>query len=304
MFLLAHLSDPHLAPLPRPRLAELIGKRATGYINWRRKRAALHRSAVLAAIVADLKAHKPDHIAVTGDLVNIALPAEFPPAREWLARLGPPNAVTVIPGNHDTYVTSAAAAPRRYWGEYMAGDGERVDRDANGACGFPFVRRRGPLALVALSTAIPTAPFMATGALGGRQIERLAEALERLGGERLYRVVLIHHPPVSAPGREHKHLTDAPALREVLRRHGAELVLHGHDHVHALNWLEGPRGRIAAVGVPSASAAAAAAVAEDPAAYNLYRIDGAPGAWRCEMLSRGYRSGSEGVAALRRLTLS
>ncbi|HEX3710381.1 MAG TPA: metallophosphoesterase, partial [Pseudolabrys sp.] len=37
-FVLAHLSDPHLAPLPRPRVDELIGKRITGYVNWRRHR--------------------------------------------------------------------------------------------------------------------------------------------------------------------------------------------------------------------------------------------------------------------------
>jgi hypothetical protein len=30
MFLLAHLSDPHLAPLPQPQWSELLGKRATG----------------------------------------------------------------------------------------------------------------------------------------------------------------------------------------------------------------------------------------------------------------------------------
>ena len=38
--------------------------------------------------------------------------------------------------------------------------------------------------------------------------------------------------------------------------HGAELVLHGHDHLHMINWLAGPNGtRVPAVGVPSASAA-------------------------------------------------
>ena len=58
-FVLAHLSDPHLAPLPQPRLVELIGKRATGFVNWRRKREAIHRPEVLARIVADLKAQTP-----------------------------------------------------------------------------------------------------------------------------------------------------------------------------------------------------------------------------------------------------
>ena len=73
MFTLAHLSDPHLAPLPEPRWSELIGKRVTGYINWQRKRRFIHDPAALAAIVADIKAQTPDHIAVTGDIANIAL---------------------------------------------------------------------------------------------------------------------------------------------------------------------------------------------------------------------------------------
>ena len=81
MFTLAHLSDPHLAPLPQPRWLELVGKRATGYLNWRRRRHRLHRSDVLARITADLKQQGADHIAVTGDLVNIALAGEYAPAR-------------------------------------------------------------------------------------------------------------------------------------------------------------------------------------------------------------------------------
>src|SRR5215212_11736565 len=99
MFVLAHLSDPHLAPLPRPRPLELLSKRGLGYLNWLRKRRSIHRADMLAALVADLKAHAPDHIAVTGDLVNLSLTKEFAPACAWLAGLGDANAVTVVPGN-------------------------------------------------------------------------------------------------------------------------------------------------------------------------------------------------------------
>ena len=97
MFTLAHLSDPHLAPLPAPRWRELIGKRATGYINWQRRRRFIHDPAVLAKIVADLKAQAPDHIAVTGDIANIALPEEFTRGRAWLESLGAPSDVTRDP---------------------------------------------------------------------------------------------------------------------------------------------------------------------------------------------------------------
>jgi 3',5'-cyclic AMP phosphodiesterase CpdA len=292
MFLLAHLSDPHLAPLPRPRWFELLGKRATGYFNWRRRRALIHRSDVLARIVADMKAQSPDHIAVTGDLVNIALPTEFPTAHAFLASLGSPDDVTCVPGNHDAYVRGAE--PQRHWGDYMRGD------DAPAGAAFPFLRRRAGVALIGLSTAVPTAPFLATGRLGGEQIARLAQLLARCAGE--FRVVLIHHPPVSKPGRRFKRLLDGMELRTVLAQHGAELVLHGHDHERAFVALDGPCRPIAAVGVPSASEAPPGE--HGPAGYNLYRIDGCTGAWRCEAIARGLSpDGADVVEIERRMLL-
>jgi 3',5'-cyclic AMP phosphodiesterase CpdA len=276
-FTLAHLSDPHLAPLPRPRLGELMGKRLTGYLKWRRERRFIHRADVLEKIVADLKAQKPGHIACTGDIANIALPGEFAHGRAWLENLGTPKDVSVVPGNHDAYVAGGLEQALRQWGAFMSDD--------DGSTRFPYLRRRGPLALIGLSTAIPTAPFMATGRLGAAQRAALAEMLEALKREPLFRVVLIHHPPVSAAAR-HKRLLDAEALLRVIAAQGAELLLHGHDHLAMLNWLDGPDGtRVPAVGVPSASAAPG--TARDAAAYNLYAIDGAAGAWRCEMIVRG-----------------
>jgi 3',5'-cyclic AMP phosphodiesterase CpdA len=297
MFVLAHLSDPHLGPLPTPRLTELAGKRAAGFFNWRRKRHRIHRAEVLARITADLKAQGADHIAVTGDLVNISLPGEYAPASAWLASLGSPRDITLVPGNHDIYVRAAAHHPRLHWGEYM-----RADDTPETA--FPFVRRRGPLALVGLSTAVPTAAFLATGRLGHAQIEKFAAALERCGRERLFRVVLIHHPPLSTPARHLKRLVDGGEFRAALARHGAELVIHGHDHVHSLIELEGPQRPIPVVGAPSASAAASVPAGErDHGGYNLYRIEGDSGGWRCEAIYRGLAGDGERIVEIKRTLL-
>jgi 3',5'-cyclic AMP phosphodiesterase CpdA len=294
MFALAHLSDPHLGPIPQPRLHELAGKRVLGYLNWRSRRRTQHRAEVLDELVADLKASSPDHVAVTGDLINIGLAAEFAPARAWLDRLGKPDQITLVPGNHDIYVGATADYIHRNWRDYMRGDDPAARHDA-----FPFVRRRGPAALIGLSSALPQPPFMATGRLGAPQLARLDAVLGELRGAGLFRVVLIHHPPARGPW--HKRLIDADGFRAVLARRGADLVLHGHHHVHSLFWLEGPEHRIPAVGVPSASALDAQ---HEPAAYNLYRIDGAPGAWRCEVVSRGFRAGLGGVVELSRNQLT
>ena len=294
MFLLAHLSDPHLSPLPAPRWSELAGKRAIGFLNWRRRRHFIHRSDVLARIVADLKANAPDHVAVTGDLVNISLASEYVPAAAWLAALGTARNVTLVPGNHDAYVRAAARHPQAHWGDYMRGD------DA-GAAAFPFLRRRPPLALIGLSSAVPTAPLIATGRLGVEQIAKLAEMLTLSRREGLFRVVLIHHPPLSRPSRRFRRLLDGPELRSVLARQGAELVIHGHDHEHALIRLDGPGRSIPAVGVPSASEAPPGE--HGPAGYNLYRIDGGAGAWGCEVVSRGLARDGATVTEIKRFDL-
>jgi 3',5'-cyclic AMP phosphodiesterase CpdA len=274
MFTLAHLSDLHLASQPRP--AQLLGKRGLGFINWQRKRKFIHRPEILDAITRDLKAQSFDHIAVTGDLVNLSLPDEYARARQWLGMLGRPTDVTVVPGNHDVYVRAAEQYPATFWSDFMRGD-DGVDR-------FPFLRRRGNVSLIALSTGVATGPFMATGRLGTRQLERFAEALDQTAGT--FRVVLIHHPPKSPLRRFLRRLTDGKALRRVLAAKGAELLIHGHDHHDALVWLDGPQGKkIPAVCVPSASAAAPHGD-EDGAGYHLFAIDDTPGRWRCEMTAR------------------
>jgi 3',5'-cyclic AMP phosphodiesterase CpdA len=165
---------------------------------------------------------------------------------------------------------------------------------------FPFLRRRGPLALIGVSTAIPTGPFAATGHLGPDQLERLAALLAQVAHEPAFRLLVIHHPPVSTSGEHHKRLIDAAALRELLKAIGVDLVIHGHEHLHSLAWTDGPLRPIPIVGVPSASSAASD---HCPAGYNLYRVDGNPGAWRCEAVSRGLRADGNGLTEVARRTL-
>ena len=279
-FKLAHLSDPHLPPLPKARLSELAGKRALGYLNWTRNRRKYYRREVLDALVSDMRAQAPNHIAVTGDLVNLALEAEFAPARQWLASVGEPHLVTAIPGNHDAYVRRTQHRFVEAFGDYLAGD------EASGNSAFPFVRRRGPIALIGLSSAVPTAPFMATGTLGAAQIEALERVLTTLSTEEAFRVLLVHHP-LRSDSRP-KRLTDAGRLLALLKQHGVELILHGHDHIHSTMWFEGPDRKIPSIGVPAASALARGR--HPAAAYNLYAIERDGNAWRCEQISRGIDS--------------
>jgi 3',5'-cyclic AMP phosphodiesterase CpdA len=294
-FLLAHLSDPHLGPLPSPRLGELMGKRAIGYFNWTRNRVDRHATHVLDAIVADIKAQRPQHVAVTGDLVNIALPQEFTLARNWLHTVGPPHDVTLVPGNHDAYVPGTRNMFLRAWADYLTADGASTVT-------FPFVRRRGPLALIGVSTAVPTAPLLATGKLGHQQLGALAAILAELAHENLFRVLLIHHPLQSLRPAAYKRLIDADQVRAVLKRHGVDLILHGHDHRHALTWIEGPADKkIPSLGVPSASAVAHGR--SEPASYNLIRVSRDDQSWHCEVTVRGFTTHSHAIGEIGRRRL-
>jgi 3',5'-cyclic AMP phosphodiesterase CpdA len=283
---LAQLSDVHLAPLRGFALRHLNVKRGLGYLNWQRSRRRVHRCGSLDLVVADLKAHKPDHIAVTGDLINLGLPAEYEAARAWLEGLGAPEAVTVVPGNHDryTYVHKHPGIGR--WADYMRADtwGRQFDRSADG--GFPFVRRVGPAALVCLNSAVETPPFVAAGQLGERQIAVLKDILQRTEQEGLIRVVLIHHPPLPGLAPPRRALRDAAALAEVLKACGAELVLHGHNHRDNLVDFAWARGRIPVLGVASGSAGRLHK-SEPLGRYHLLRIARAGGEAVIECTTRG-----------------
>ncbi|MEM7642630.1 MAG: metallophosphoesterase [Pseudomonadota bacterium] len=237
-FSFAFLSDPHL-PLPdSPREGGRF-KQRLGRGSWRRKRHLRHRPEVLAALLEDIRARRPDHIAIGGDLINIALPEEFERARDWLASVGGPGDVTLVPGNHDAYVP---ARGMESWQPWMTGD--------DGGPGFPFRRDRGPVSFIGLSSAVPKPPGLATGTLGASQIERAERLLSQARGR--VRVVLVHHP-VDGAASWRKALTDRADLQAVIGRVGADLILHGHLHHAHLGMVEGPSGGVPVIGVPSAS---------------------------------------------------
>ena len=281
MFALAHLSDPHLAGWSVDRPAALANKRITGWLSWRLNRHNIHLARVLDLMQADMAEQPIDHVAVTGDLVNISLPQEFEGAARWLRTLGPADKVTVIPGNHDAYVAVENDEGLGRWRDYMTDLAWERDNGAPPADSFPFVRRIGAVALIGLSSAVPTPPFFASGTLGAAQLTALRDILAQLGGEGAFRVVLIHHPPLYGKGHRRKALTDAREFGEIVRAVGAELVLHGHMHMATLSHI----GDTPVIGVPSASALRWHH--KDASAYNVYRIARADGGWKLAVEIRG-----------------
>lgn len=291
MVSLAHISDVHLSPLPAVGVRDLLNKRITGFLNWRMNRTHhMHRN-TLAGLVTHMKAQQPDFTAVTGDLTNLGLDAEFTNAAAWLKSVGAPSRVCAIPGNHDAYVRGARERFRSVLGEYATG--ELID-----TAPYPFVRRIGDVAIVGCSSAVATPPFFASGNFSPRQAVRLEKCLDILGKAGFFRVVLIHHPPNDELASDFRlGLSNAALFRTVIAGSGAELVLHGHTHRSSVNEIDGPGYGVPVIGVAAASADAASG--DDPARYNLFTIDRTRKGWRCDLREYGYqRIGDEIVLRL------
>jgi 3',5'-cyclic AMP phosphodiesterase CpdA len=250
---------------------------------------------VLARVVADIRAHRPDHIAMTGDILNIGLPSEFPLASAWLDTLGARRDVSFVPGNHDAYVRGSMPYVARTFAPWT---GDHVSSRSE----YPYLRRRGDIALIGLSSAIPTAPLIASGQLGLGQRRDFARLLDEAQAQGLARVVMIHHPPYRGGATPGRGLRDAAAFESIIERHGAELVIHGHNHRRMAAWLLSPGGSTPVVGVASASAVPGSF--NHRAAWNLYSLEKGDKGWRIELCVRGLMREGEEIVEIHRERLA
>lgn len=275
MFTFAHISDIHLGPLPRLTVRELASKRITGFINWHRNRRKHLLVNTLDLLLSDMRLRVPDHLMITGDLVNLATSIEIKLAGEWLRSVGEPAETTVVPGNHDAYVPGAHDRSVREWYPFIASDDDPRAWDEEHI--FPTYRQRGPIAIIGCSTSNATLPFSAGGYFSARQARETVNLLKRAGEQGLFRVVLIHHPPIRGAASSHKRMIGIRRFAAAMSMGGAELVLHGHTHLNTLYKLKTHHGEVPVLGIASASQGPGGH--KPPAAYNLFSLSGEPGAW-------------------------
>jgi 3',5'-cyclic AMP phosphodiesterase CpdA len=272
---IAHISDLHLLALEGAIPWRLFNKRFSGYVNLRFRRKAVHKPHVLDATLKHLAERSDiDHIVVTGDVSNLALEGEFEGVRERLRSVlkRPATDVTLVPGNHDAYTMGAYRSQRfeSFFADYMTNDLDNatgvtdVDR-------YPFVRLRGPLAIVGLSTARPRPPIVASGEVGPTQRHALRALLQHDEVRSRTVVLLQHHPWHPQPTKRKQlfqGLLDANEERSALDATGAGLLLHGHLHRRIRRSLSTDGGHWDCIGATSASL-----LDDDPdrmAGYNLY----------------------------------
>jgi len=285
-FTLIHISDFHLCRPAGVHPSRFLNKRALSYLSWEIRRRREHRGEVLVALIHAVRTMAVEHIAVTGDLTQLSLPPEFDQARLYLQALGPPENVFVVPGNHDALVPTRWDDGYARWADYMA-----PDSAGSAPPGFyPTLRIRGLIALIGLSTAHPTRPLSAAGSIGAAQAARCADILSETARRGLYRILLIHHPPIPNAVSRHKRLTDVERVYSLIRQHGAELILHGHSHRRSRADLPGPVARVPVLGISSASAAS-----RDPllrAVFRVFRISRTSAGWSTTCQDHAYDHGS------------
>jgi 3',5'-cyclic AMP phosphodiesterase CpdA len=266
---IAHISDLHILDLAGISPTRFLNKRLTGYANLAFRRKHQHRAEHVIALCEAIQTLDVDHIVVTGDLTNLALESEFTAVKRLLETHLRRSAkdVSIIPGNHDCY-TRGAARKHRFESFFAA----NIESDlAIGGRAFPFVRVRGPLAIIGMSSAVVRPPFMAAGFVDQ---EQRAAVTRILGAPELRDrtpVFLLHHPlqqPLKKLKALRDGLHDAEALAEVL---GSGILLHGHLHRRVAWQTTTKQGQLRTFGATSASLEHG-----DPArmaGVNLYEFD-------------------------------
>ncbi|MFI5280542.1 MAG: metallophosphoesterase family protein [Gemmatimonadales bacterium] len=275
MIRIAHVSDLHvLSPAGVEWRKILLNKRITGYANLVLHRGRVFRREYLLRVLEDAVACA-DHVVVTGDITNLALESEYHEARALLDTVAGRAELTVAPGNHDIYLPSIGRERRfpHYFSRFLVSDLPRFAVDLP-AGPYPCVKLRGPLAIIALSSAVPRPPFVAAGYVGKAQLAALDKILVHPEVARRTPVILIHHPPVDGRYRLAQlrdGLVDAAPLRRSLAPLARGLVLCGHLHVRRRCALRTATGALDVI-----CASGAALDHPDPsvrAGYNLYEID-------------------------------
>jgi Icc-related predicted phosphoesterase len=169
-----------------------------------------------------------DLLIIAGDLTNYGRPVEMEPLLNTMVRLRVP--IVAVLGNHDYESEQSAELIRMMTAEGIKVlDGSAYERDGVGFAGTKgFVGGFGRGALTAFGEPEIKA-FVRASVDEALKLER---AMSQLRSTK--RVVVLHYAPIAATiegeAPEISPFLGSSRLAEVIDRHGADLVVHGHAH--------------------------------------------------------------------------
>jgi len=231
---LGHLSDLHILDVDfsdlRP--SDFFNKRLLGGANLLLNRSHDHSTDVVREAFRRLDDHLVDHIAVTGDLTNLALDSEFESVARILREVpSHESRISVVPGNHDYYTPDAADTGRfeRHFAPYLRSDLAEYQLET----GYPFCKLMDDVALVGLNSGIATPWFFATGEVRRAELRSARALLDDPEIKQRFSVVMIHHHlvPFEHSRIEYtRRLVNAEDVLQMLREKCVDLAIHGHNH--------------------------------------------------------------------------
>ena len=238
----------------------------------------------------------PDHIVVTGDLVNISLPREFLRAAAWLTKLGPPRDVSVIPGQSRRLCAHRLGALAGALGRLHGGRRRAMAASTRPRAPtiFPICAGADRWPSSAFPPPRPCRPTVLPAASVPSRWSAWRRLLARTRQDGCCRVVLIHHPPLPGSGFRPQA---ASRQRRVSRRH--RQPGRRADPAWAYPCLRPCPASLArrqrARGGRAFRLRARMTGHKDHARYHLYRIDKEIAGWRILVDVRGVGRGCESL---------
>jgi len=207
-----------------------------------------------------------DHIAITGDLTDNAVPKDFIILRKLFDKLDllHCNKLSLVIGNHDIFGGVQTAEDifnfpdkcskvdynqkvkdfYNYFPELF--NGSTTDNNPENV--FPFVKQLGSFLLIGLNSIAEYSrvsnPFASNGMIELAQLNSLSETLEGYKNEPYRKIVLVHHHfnkmnvADNSPGsfwqnieKQTMKLRKKKRLLKIFNHFDVELVLHGHYHI-------------------------------------------------------------------------
>lgn len=227
-----HISDLHILKV-KGSVFDFLNKRIIGLLNIYINRRGEYSIENVEKLFDDIKKQDYDHIVITGDFTNLALPSEFEKNKELLEKLGDSSKISIIPGNHDSYIKSAVKKRyfQKYFNKWLVSD---IKIQGNNK--FPYVRLLNEnIAIIGFNSSIADCLFCSSGKISKYQIDEFERIMKNPNLKNRYKIVLIHH-----------HLAkniklvewmfgmrDRKKIVTLFSKYKIDLVLHGHRHINS-----------------------------------------------------------------------
>ncbi len=260
-----HISDLHFHTYPK-NFHELKSKRLIGMLNSIFRRARQFPIDRSEKLVEKIRKMKCDHLVISGDLTQLSLESEFSLARKTLDPLLKNNSrVTIIPGNHDRYVSQSLSNDlfKKYFGEFF-GKEEIHLQEIN-----------SDWIIIGWDSVHPNDWFTASGTVRRSTLIETEKIIRSFSKDKKF--IIVNHYPLTFPANwklDHFHelYNLIPVQKWVLRFSQIRLYLHGHIHKNWVHQLSRESGE--ELLLVNSAASSAIPSSEKDSSFHQIEIDG------------------------------